>query len=186
MLRQNILRWATAILTGLLLTGCAAPITLYSLTPKDSKPAKIEINFQPNTLGTFIFYENPEACTGQQVVSVLQQNGSKTVYLAHSKYLTFQGSVYFRGEKGTMVGTSIYTIPFEKGDRRIYVTHDQEHLYTVVESNEAGRGYILAEEMHKRTPHQPFLQTGEWCKPDASLNIVPVPQQPAPASTPAK
>ena len=157
-------------LLAALVAGCAAPITYYSRRPDALKSGAIHFVVEGGVYSVIALYEDAKTCKGIQRVAFFEPDVDKTVYVPHGDYLTFSDYVQFPGGTSFKSGSSMYSVPFRSGNLRVSVLYNATNLFTKIERQEANGEWVLVKNAIKRKSHQPFLESGDWCKPSVYIN----------------
>lgn len=160
---------AAVLSLGILGTGCAAPITYYSPTPDAVKTGMVHFVSQGGTYSTIALYQDVRTCQGIQRVAFFKPGVDQTVYVPHGAYLTFSAYVQFPGYPRYVYGSSMYSVPFRSGDLRVIISYDSKSMYTRIERREAGGDWIVVRDAVPRQSHQPFFESGDWCKASPAI-----------------
>lgn len=148
----------------ILIYGCAAPITLYSITPSDSKPGKIHFSSPAGVSTSIALFKNSSNCTGIQRVSFFENGVNRTVYLPYQEHLTFAVAIMYGGYPVLTSAASTYSVPFQTGELSVSLYYDSDKLYTLIERLDENSNWVPVTDAIKRQPKTPFLESGLWCR----------------------
>lgn len=150
--------------------GCAAPITYYSTRPDAFKSGMVHFVAESGTYSVIALYEDAKTCKGIQRVAFFEPGVDKTVYVSHGDYLTFSAYVQFPGFPSFKYGSGMYSVPFSNGNLRISISYNDTTMFTKIEKQEASGSWVLVKNAIKRAYHQPFFESGDWCRPSTGIS----------------
>ena len=114
---------------------------------------------------TIALYEDARTCKGIQRLAFFKPGMDDTVYVKHSRYLTFSMYIQFPGVTQFLRSTNMFSVPFESGDLRISVSYDKNSSFTKIERRQSDGNWILVKDAIKRQGKVPFFESGDWCEP---------------------
>ncbi len=145
--------------------GCAAPITYYTRTQNSPTEGKVNFVSEGGPYTTIALYEDARTCKGIQRLAFFKPGMDDTVFVKHSRYLTFSMYIQFPGVTKFLHSTNMFSVPFESGDLRVSVSYDKSSSFTKIERRQLGGDWVLVKDAIKRQGKVPFFESGDWCEP---------------------